>query len=151
QVDVAVGTILGAQSATDAPILDNHFQRAPAPNRPYRAAHHAQRIETLAAGSGHKIMVETQALANQSRYAIMCIRTRAHTGIAASAVIQIEQQKALRLYQALLEEIIERNTSRQGEPLLIHLRAFLLDCFQFLTDIGKLLDHAIEVVRSHSN
>jgi len=49
QIDVSVGTIPRAQSATDTPILDNYFQRIAPPNGTHRAAHHAQRIAALPA------------------------------------------------------------------------------------------------------
>ena len=79
-VDVSVGAIVGAQAASDAPVLNDDFQRIAPANRADRAADHAQRVAALAAGSRHEIFVEAQALANQTasrRHARR--RTRART------------------------------------------------------------------------
>ena len=62
QVDVAVGTIVGAQAAADAPVFDDDFERVAAADGADGASDHAQRIAALAAGSGHQIFVEAQTL-----------------------------------------------------------------------------------------
>jgi hypothetical protein len=40
QIDISIRTIPRAQAATDAPILNNDFQRIPAANRAHGTAHH---------------------------------------------------------------------------------------------------------------
>src|SRR5271163_1736668 len=49
QINISVRAIPCAQAATDAPILDDHFQRISPANRAHRAAHHTQRIAALPA------------------------------------------------------------------------------------------------------
>src|SRR5260370_24319536 len=61
QIYIAVGTILRAQAAADAPIFDNDFQRIAPSNRTDGAADHAERVAALAAPRGHEILVEAQA------------------------------------------------------------------------------------------
>src|SRR6266404_10005398 len=58
QIDISIRAIPRAQSATDAPILDNHFQRIAPPNRSYRATDHAQRIAALPATCRDQIVIE---------------------------------------------------------------------------------------------
>ena len=40
-VDISVGTIVGAQAAADAPVLDGNLQAVAAADGPYRASDHA--------------------------------------------------------------------------------------------------------------
>ena len=58
QIDIAVGAILRAKSAADAPILDDDFERIASSNRADGTADHAKRIAALAAAGGDKILVE---------------------------------------------------------------------------------------------
>jgi len=64
QIDISIRTIARAQSAPDAPIFDNHFQRIAPPNRAYRASHHAQRIAALPATRRYQIMIKPQTIAD---------------------------------------------------------------------------------------
>src|SRR5947209_226897 len=71
QRNVAVGTIFRAQAAADAPILDDHFKRIPAPDRPDRAPDHTQWIAALPARCCDKIIFITQSLADQTSDSIV--------------------------------------------------------------------------------
>ena len=58
QIDIAVGAILRAKAAADAPILDDDFERIAPSNRADGTADHAKWIAALAAAGGDKILVE---------------------------------------------------------------------------------------------
>ena len=105
QIDVSVRAISRAQSAPDAPILDDHFQRISPPNRAHRTAHHAQRIAALPAAGGHQVVIEPQSVAHQPRHPVMRIRARIHARIATRALLQIQHQQTLRFHQSLRQEI----------------------------------------------
>src|SRR5712664_3560876 len=70
QIDVAVRTILGAKAAADAPIFDDDFERMSPSNRADRAADHAERVAALAATRGDEILIEAQAIADETRDAV---------------------------------------------------------------------------------
>src|SRR5580704_17187990 len=97
-VDIAVRAIFSAETAADAPIFDNYFQRIPAANRSHRATDHAERVEALPAGSCHKVMVETKSFAHEPRHSVMSVGAGDYTGVASSATVQIQQQQALRFH-----------------------------------------------------
>ena len=101
QIDIAVGTIARAQSAADAPILDDDFERIAAANRADGAANHAKRVAALAATGTDEIAVEAQAVAHQARDSVVRISARVDAGIAARTVLQIENEQALRFHQTL--------------------------------------------------
>src|SRR2546421_12035987 len=85
QIDVAVRTILGAEAAADAPILDDDFERIAPANRADRAADHAKRVAALAATRSDKILVEAQAIADEPRDAVVCVGAGIDAGITARA------------------------------------------------------------------
>src|ERR1035438_5311950 len=91
-VDISVRAVFSAQPASDAPVLDDHFERIPPPDGAHRTTHHAERIAALAARGSHQILVESQSLANQSRHAVVRIGASAHAGVAAGAAFQIQYQ-----------------------------------------------------------
>src|ERR1700686_2798525 len=72
QIDVAVRTILRAEAAADAPILDDDFERISPANRADGAADHTKRAAALAATRGDEILVEAQAIADEPRDAVVC-------------------------------------------------------------------------------
>src|SRR6185437_2463961 len=150
-VDIAVGTILRAQTATDAPVFNNHFQRIAAPNRTHRTAHHAQRVAALAAGGGYKVFIETQAFANQARDAVVRIGASADASIAARATLEIENQQALRLHQALREKILQRCGFDQREAFAILALALERDGFEAAANLRKLLEHQPKLLRRNAH
>lgn len=107
QVDVAVGTIVGAQAASDAPIFDDHFERVSAADGAHGASDHAQRITALATGSGDEIFVEAQTLAYKAADSIVGVRAGVHALIAAGAALQVEHQQALGFHEAVGQELID--------------------------------------------
>ena len=90
QIDISVGTVVGAQTAANAPVFNDDFQRVAAADGADRASHHAKRIATLPAGSGHEIFIEAQTFANQTADALMGIGAGAHALIATCAFLEIE-------------------------------------------------------------
>src|SRR5690242_7436687 len=63
-VDVAVWAVVGAKTAADAPVFDNDFQAVSATDGADRAADHAKRIFTVAAGCSHQVLVPAQTVAD---------------------------------------------------------------------------------------
>ena len=64
QVDVAVRTVVGAEAASNAPILDDYFEGVPAADGADGASDHAQRIAALPATRRYQILVEPQSIAH---------------------------------------------------------------------------------------
>src|SRR5207248_6317049 len=106
-VDVSVGAKLGTFSATDAPIFDDDFEIFLSPNGTNRALRHAKRIAARSTCSGDQEMFVTQTIAEQPRNSVVRLRASADTRVAASAVLQIDQQKILGLEESLIQKIIE--------------------------------------------
>ena len=96
-VDVAVGTQFRAFAAANAPVFNNDFEVFLPANRADRALRHAKRIAAGTAGRRHQVVLVAEAVAQQSRNAIMRLCTGAHTGVAARAIIQVDEEKILRL------------------------------------------------------
>ena len=63
-IDIAVRAILSAQAAADAPVFNDDLKRIAAADGSDRAAYHAERVATLAAGSCHKKIFKPQPFAN---------------------------------------------------------------------------------------
>src|SRR6202040_2095038 len=95
-VDIAVRAIFSAEAAADAPIFDDYFQRIPASDRSHRATDHAKRIEALAAGSCHEVVVETKSFTHEPRHSVMSVCAGEYAGVTTRAAVQIQQQQALR-------------------------------------------------------
>src|SRR6202162_3363523 len=101
QIDIAVRAVARAQAAADAPILDDDFERIAAANGADRAAHPAEGVAALPTTGGNQILLEAQAIANETGNAIVSVRAGVNAGIAARAFLQIEDQQTLRFHQAL--------------------------------------------------
>ena len=95
-VDVSIGAKLGAFPTADTPVFDEDFKILFAPNGTDGALGHAKRIATGATGSSNQIMIVAQPVPHETGDAVMSIRASAHTSIAASAVVEIDQEKILR-------------------------------------------------------
>ncbi len=109
QVNISVRAIPRAQSASNAPIFDDYFQRISPPDRSDRTSDHAQRIAALPAGRGHQKVFESQSLAHRPRRPVMRIRASVYTRVAPGAILQVQHQQALRLHQPLRQKLIERH------------------------------------------
>src|SRR5580704_3509315 len=151
EIDIAVRALLGAQAAADTPVLDYYFQRIAPANRSHRAADHAQRIQALAAGGRHQVMVEAQPLADQPGDAVVRISAGPHACIATGAAVQVQQQQTLRFHQTLREKAVERNALGYRQALAIHLHAVLFHGLKLPPHGGKLAHHAIEVFGTDAN
>src|SRR5262249_15031193 len=119
-VDVAVGALLGAPPAADAPVFDDDLQRVLPPDRAYGADDHASGLAPGAEGRGPEILVVAQAVPDQPGDAVVSVGTRAHAGVAPRASLEIDQQEILGLHQALAQEFVERYAlePRRLSPIL---------------------------------
>jgi hypothetical protein len=151
QIDVAVGTILRAEAAADAPIFDDNFERISPSNRADGAADHAQRVAALAATRGDEILIEAQAIADETRDSVVSVSASVDAGIAARAVLQIQNQQALRFHQALREELIDGDAANHLHALLICGAAFGGNGFEAGSNAGKTRDHVAEIFAGDSN
>src|SRR5437879_12521 len=151
QIDIAVGTILRAEATADTPVLDDDFERIASANRADGAAHHAQRIAALAATRGDKILVKAQAIADQPRDAVVRVSASVYASVAARAVLQIQNQQALRFHQSLREELIDGHVVNHLHALLIRGAAFRGHGFQAASHARETLDHVAEIFTGDSN
>src|SRR5271169_3986933 len=99
QIDVAVRTVVRAQPASDAPILDDHLQAVLAPNRPDRTAHHTKWVFALPARSRDQVLVESQTVPDETANPVVRIGAGPHTLVASRTAIQVQHEKALRFHQ----------------------------------------------------
>lgn len=87
EIDISVWTILRAESATDAPVFDNYFERITTADGAYRATDHAKRIAALATTCGDEELIETQTIADQTGNTIVSIGAGVHASIATRAFL----------------------------------------------------------------
>src|SRR5260370_5740330 len=151
QIDVAVGAILRAEAAADAPILDDDFERISPSNRADRAADHAERVAALTATRGDEILIEAQTIADETRDAVVSVGASVDACIAARAVLQIQNQQALRFHQSLREELIDGNAANHLHALLIGGAAFGGNGFEAGSNAGKTRNHVAEIFAGDSN
>src|SRR5690348_10892070 len=122
EVDVSIRTVIGTESASHAPVFNNHFKGIAAANRSHGTADHAEGIAALAARGGDQIILEAQAITNEPRNAVVRVSAGFHTLIAARAAIKIEDQQTLRVHQALLQEVVDWHTLQ-----VVHAAAIFFD------------------------
>ena len=146
EVNVPVRTIASTESATDAPVFDDDFQRIPATNGPDRTAHHTKRVAALAAGSSDEVLLEAQSVANQPRDAVMSVGASIHAGVAARTLLQVEEQKALCFHQSLREKLIDGHVAFHLNALLVLGQAFRGNVFEASTYAREEFDHLPEIV-----
>ena len=151
QIYIAVGTILRTQAAADAPIFDNDFQRIAPANRTDGAADHAEWVAALAATRGHEILVEAQAIANETRDAIVRIGACVHASVATRAVLQIQNQQALRFHQSLREKLIDGDVVNHLHALLVCGAAFGRHSFKAGSNAGETRHHVAEIAAGDSH
>ena len=145
QVDVAVGAVVRAQAAADAPVFDDDLERVAAADRADRAADHAQRIAALAAGSGDQVFVEAQTFADQAGDAVVGIGASAYALIAARAALQVENQQALGFHQAVGEKLINWQRLQLSCAAAILRGAFLCNGLEFGAHFREALEHQFKV------
>src|SRR4029077_10369538 len=146
QVDVAIGAIVCAQPAPDAPVFDDDFEGIAAADGTDRATDHAQRVSALAAGSGDQIFIEAETLADQSADSIMSVGTCSHALIAAGAAFQIEDQQALRLHQAVRKELVHGQVLHLRQAQAVFFEPFPGSQLQATSNVGKAREHEREVL-----
>src|SRR5947208_4191238 len=145
QVEVAVRTIPNAEAATDAPVLDDDLHRVAAPDRSHGAANHAERIAARATRGRDEVLVESQPFTNQTRHAVVRVRTRAHALIATRALLQVQQQETLRFHESLVQEGIDWDVLGGRDALPVLFRALARDLLEARADIRKPRHHQLEV------
>ncbi len=140
-VDIAIGTVAGAESATDTPILDDDLQAVLAPDRPHRAAHHTERIHALAAGGGDQVIVVTQSLAHQPGDAVMGGGTGLGAGIATRAFGQIEDEQVLGLNESVIKKVIEGDITWHAHQITVGRFAIFRGLFHLFLHRWEKLHH----------
>ncbi len=106
-VDVAVGTILGTQPATDAVVLDFDFERlAIAMNGVDGASDQAVGVHAGSATACDEELVEPQSVANQPRHAIMRVGASLGAFVTSCASFQVEHEQTLRQEQTLIQILV---------------------------------------------
>ena len=151
QVDVAIGTVVGAQAATDAPVLDDDFQGVAAADGTDRATNHAEWISTLAAGSGDQVFVEAESLAHQAADSVMCVGARSYALITAGAPFQIEHKQALRFHQTVREELVHGQVLHLRKAQAIFLEALPGNQLQAASNVRKAREHQFKVVARNAH
>src|SRR5229473_423033 len=146
QIDVAVRTVLRAEAAADAPILDDDFQRIAPSNRTDRTADHAEWIAALPATRGDEILIETQTIADEPGDAVVRVGAGVDASIAARAILQIQNQQALRFHQSLREKLVDGDVVNHLQALLIGGVAFCGNGFEACSHAGETRDHIAEIV-----
>src|SRR5580693_6068692 len=119
QINISVRAVPRAQPAADAPILNNYFQRISPPDRSYWTPDHAKRVAALSARSGHQILFEAQAFPHEPCYPVVSVGARVHACVATRAILQIENEQALRLHQTLRKKLVDGHTANGLHTLLI--------------------------------
>ena len=146
KIDVAVGTVARAETAADAPVFDDDFERVAATDGADRTANHTERVAALAARRGDKEILEAQAISNQASNTVVRISAGVYARVTAGALLKIEDQQALRLHQALREELIDGNALNHLQALRVGGLAFADDGLQARANAGETRDHFAEVV-----
>jgi len=150
-IDISIGTVVGAQTATDAPVLDGDFKAVASANSTHRAPDHAEWVFALAAGCGHEIVIETHAIANKTADAIVRISAGAHTLVTSSAPVEVEHQQALRFQKPLVEKRVHRHTLYLRKALAVFCSALAGDSLEAVAHLWKALEHGIEVFDSNTH
>src|SRR2546430_3029047 len=145
-VDVAVRAVLGTDTAPDAPVLDLDLERVATADRAHRAADHAEGVAALAARRRHEVVLEAQPLAHEARDAVVRRGAGLHAQVAARAAVEVEEEEALGLHQALTQEVLEVDVGGVRLDLDVLPRATLGLGEQVLGDLGEALEHQPEVI-----
>ena len=90
-------------------------------------------------------MLEAQAVADQSRDAVVSVRAGVHAGIAARAALEVKDKEALRFHEPLRKELVDGHAFDHLQTLLILRAALCGDFFEALADGGKLFDHLAKI------
>ena len=96
-------------------------------------------------------MVEAQAIADETRYAVVRVGASVHASIATRAVLQIQNQQALRLQQSLRQELIDGNVLNHLHALLIGRVAFRRDGFKACSNARETRDHVAKIFTRDSH
>ena len=75
----------------------------------------------------------------------MRVGARRHALIAARALLEVQDQQALRLHQALVQEIGDRDLLRRLDPLAVHVGPLARHRLEPLTDVREARQHQLEV------
>jgi len=144
-IDVPVRAVVGALAAADAPVFDNDLERIAAANRADRTADHAKRIAALAARCRDKVTIKAEPISDEAADAIMGVRAGAHTLIAPGAAVEIENQQALCLHQALIEELIDGNVGGLGHAQAILFHVLGGGLFELAANFREAVEHELEI------
>ena len=105
---------------------------------------------TLAAGSCDQIFVKPKTIADQSTDAVVCVRACPYALVASSAAIEVEHQQALRFHEPLCQKRINWHVLDLCKALPILSSAIASDYLETRADLGKALEHEIEVLHPNA-
>jgi hypothetical protein len=151
EIDISVRTIARAESAADAPIFDDDFERIAPSNRADRTSNHAQRIAALPATGRNKVLFESKAVADEASHAVVRVGAGIHAGVAPRTFLQIQNEEALCFHQSLRQKLIDGDAVDEVHALLVGLLTFLGDGFEAGSNGGEAFDHLAEIVAGDSN
>src|SRR5207244_4439891 len=112
--DITIGTVIRAQPATDAVILDDNLQVLAAMDRVHRTADHAMRIGARAAGGANEEVLEAETVPEHARdghavrYSAVLLNAALGAFVASRAKIHVEHEKAPAFVETLLDIIAEQ-------------------------------------------
>ena len=150
-IDISVGTVAGAQAATDAPVLNCDFKTIPSADRSDRAPHHAQGVFALAARRSHEVVVQPQAIADQTADAVVRIRASPHALVASRTSVEIQHQQTLRFHQSLGQERVHGDILNLLKALAIFRDAVPGHGLKTSADLRKALQHEIEILEPNAH
>ena len=150
--DVAVGAVRGAEAAADAPVFNDDFERVAAADAPDWDS------QPCRAGSRHwRQDVATRYLSKRTPSrrrrgnAVVRLRARLHALIAPRTFLEVEDEQALGVHQALRQEAVQRSGVRfvggalgLEDVLLIALAGDVLDLD---ADLREAVEHGGEIRR----
>jgi hypothetical protein len=151
QIYVAVRAVVGAETASDAPIFDDDFERVSTADGAHGAPDHAQRITALAAGSCHEIFVEAQALAHKAADSIVRVGASVHALIAAGAALQVEHEQTLSLHEAVGQELIDWQSLKLSSSAAIFGNTLVSDGLEFRPYVGETIEHEFKIRASNAD
>src|SRR4029078_5139369 len=94
----AVGALVAAEAAADAPVFHDHLAAVAAVDRADRAADHADRVEAGAAAGRVEGLGEAGAVEEQPAAAVVVgVDAGPHALVAARATVEVDQHQPLAL------------------------------------------------------
>jgi hypothetical protein len=110
-LNISIGALLRAFTATNAPVFNNDLKRIPSAYGSDRTADHAHWIRTGAAGCRYKVSIDPQPVSDQTGHASMHVCAGSDALVATRAPVQVNQQKVLGVHEPVTQKKIELDVS----------------------------------------